>query len=107
MSLTTRNSIALWTVGGVLFLAQPAAHSATLVRGENRTCRDFADIDYALDHPGSQYFKGWTSEDFDAAETWVASCVGSPATAQDKQRQALLAESRRSFEARGDVKAND
>jgi hypothetical protein len=107
MSLTTRNSIALWTIGGVLFLAQPAAHSATLVRGENRTCRDFADIDYALDHPGSQYFKGWTSEDFDAAETWVASCVGSPATAQDKQRRALLAESRRSFEVRGEVKAND
>jgi len=107
MSLASRNSIALWTIGGVLFLAQPAAHSATLVRGENRTCRDFADIDYALGHPGSQYFKGWTSEDLDAAETWVASCVASPETAQDKQRQSLLAERRRILEARGDVKAND
>jgi hypothetical protein len=77
------------------------------VHGELRVCRDFADLDYALDHPGSQYFKGWTSEDLDAAETWVASCVGSPATVQDKQRQSLLTERRRIFEARGDAKAND
>jgi hypothetical protein len=107
MSATSRIVLALLAVVSTVLLLVGAANSSTLVRGENRSCRDFADLDYALDHPGSQYFRGWTSEDFDASEIWVTSCFAAPPLAQDVQRQSLLAERRWSLVARGDVKAND
>jgi hypothetical protein len=83
------------------------AHGSTLVRGENRTCRDFADLDYALDHPSSAYFKGWTGADFDAAQTWVSSCFASPPSNQDRERQSLLAQRRGAMDASGEIHHND
>ena len=89
-------------------LTQPSTgYASTLLRGENRTCRDYADLDYALDHPDSLYFKGWSSEDFDAARTWIESCFATPPTSQDKERQSLLAHRRAALEARGEVLRND
>ncbi|MGO9932871.1 MAG: hypothetical protein ACLPV8_13810 [Steroidobacteraceae bacterium] len=64
-------------------------------------------MDYALDHPNSLYFKGWTSEDFDAAQMWVASCFASPPTNEDKDRQSLLAQRRAAMETRGEIQRND
>ncbi|HEY6926778.1 MAG TPA: hypothetical protein VI653_25055 [Steroidobacteraceae bacterium] len=84
-----------------------AVHGSTLVRGQNRTCHDFADLDFALDHPNARYFDGWTTEDFDAAEKWVASCVAAPPTHSDQERQALLARRRHDLEVRGDTQRND
>lgn len=85
----------------------PAAKGATLLRGEIRTCRDYADLDYALDHPNSDYFKGWTTNDFDAAQAWISSCSASPPTARDDRRESLLAERRAALEARGEIQRND
>ena len=82
-------------------------YSSTLLRGQNRTCRDFADLDFALDHPTSSYFDGWGSEDFDAAEKWVSSCIANPPTHADQERQALLAQRRHDLEVRGDTQRND
>jgi hypothetical protein len=84
-----------------------ATPAATSLRGEIRTCRDYADLDYALDHPNSSYFKGWTSKDFDAAQTWVSSCFASPPTKEDLTRQSLLAERRSALESRGEIHGND
>jgi hypothetical protein len=81
--------------------------AATSLRGEIRTCRDYADLDYALDHPSSAYFKGWTSKDFDAAQTWVSSCFASPPTKADLTRQSLLAKRRAAIESRGEIQGND
>lgn len=93
---------------GFLFLMQlSTAAASTLLRGENRTCRDFADLDYALDHPGSLYFKGWRTEDFDAAQAWVEGCLSAPPTKGDLQRQSLLAQSRTAMEGRGEIRRND
>jgi hypothetical protein len=83
------------------------APAATALRGEIRTCRDYADLDYALDHPNSSYFKGWTSKDFDAAETWVSSCFASPPTKEDLTRQSLLAQRRAALEGRGEIQGNE
>lgn len=90
-----------------LLMQLSAAHGSTLLRGENRTCRDFADLDYALDHPSSAYFKGWRTEDFDAAQAWVESCFASPPTKGDKERQSLLAQRRVSMAGRGEIRRND
>lgn len=90
-----------------LMMQLSTVHASTLLRGENRTCHDFADLDYALDHPGSAYFKGWTTTDFDAAQSWVESCLQSPPTKGDLQRQSLLTQRRAAIEARGDVRRND
>jgi hypothetical protein len=83
------------------------ADASTLLRGENRTCHDFADLDYALDHPNSAYFKGWTTMDFDAAQDWVDSCFASPPTKGDRDRQSLLAQRRVSLANRGEIQQND
>jgi hypothetical protein len=64
-------------------------------------------MDYALDHPGSLYFKGWRAEDFDAAEAWVESCLAPPSTKGDRERQSLLTQRRASLEGRGEVQRND
>jgi hypothetical protein len=91
----------------VLAMQHSTADGSTLLRGENRTCRDFADLDYALDHPSSLYFRGWRTEDFDAAQAWVESCLASPPTKGDRERQSLLALRRASLETRGEVQRND
>jgi hypothetical protein len=100
-------SVSLLAAVCVLFMLLSTAYGSTLLRGENRTCRDFADLDYALDHPSSTYFKGWTGEDFDAAQTWVSSCFTSPPTNQDKERQSLLAQRRGAMDASGEIHHND
>jgi hypothetical protein len=97
----------LFTALGIWLIQLSTAHGSTLVRGENRTCRDFADLDYALDHPSSAYFKGWTSKDFDAAQEWVASCFASPPSHGDTERQSLLVQRRAALEARGEIQRND
>jgi hypothetical protein len=83
------------------------ALGSTLLRGENRTCRDYADLDKALDHPNTAYFRGWTSADFDAAQMWVTSCFASPPTKQDVERQSLLAQRRNAMSASGEIQRND
>jgi hypothetical protein len=93
--------------GFVLLMQFVSASGSTLVRRENRTCHDYADLDSALDHPSSSYFRGWTTEDFDAAQSWIASCVASPPTEGDKRRIALLAQRRQTLEAAGEVRRND
>lgn len=100
-------SLGLWIVACVLSVQLTTANGSTLLRGENRTCRDFADLDYALDHPTSPYFKDWRTEDFAAAQAWVEGCFAAPATKGDRERQSLLAERRRSIEARGEIQRND
>lgn len=97
----------LLTVACVWFVLLSTADASTLLRGENRTCRDFADLDYALDHPGSLYFKGWRTEDFDAAQAWVEGCFTSPPTTGDRERQSLLAQRRVAMEGRGEIQRND
>jgi len=52
----------------VLFLQLSATHGSTLLRGENRTCRDYADLDYGLTHPSSLYTKHSAGESLVAAE---------------------------------------
>ncbi|HUN76545.1 MAG TPA: hypothetical protein VMU40_18675 [Steroidobacteraceae bacterium] len=91
----------------LVLLSMTLSHGSTLVRGENRTCHDFADLDYALDHPSSDYFRGWTSSDFDAAQSWVSSCAAAPPSVADAERLRLLNERRRSLEASGILSAND
>lgn len=94
--------MAVWLVSTL----PSSAHASTLVCGENRTCRDYADLDYALDHPNSLYFKGWTTTDFDAAQSWVESCAASPPSRQDQERQSLLLQRRASLESRGEIQRN-
>jgi hypothetical protein len=93
--------------GWLLLLQFSAAYGATLVHGENRTCADYADLDSALGHPGSGYFQGWTSEDFDAAKSWIASCAASPSADGDRRRMALLAQRRQTLQAAGEIERND
>jgi hypothetical protein len=102
-----RLGISLIAVGWITLAQIPLAQGSTSLRGENRTCRDYADLDYALDHPTSAYFRGWSSSDFDAADTWVTACFGSPPTPQDIERKAKLAERRRIMDANGEIKRND
>jgi hypothetical protein len=89
-----------------LAISSPA-HSATMVRGENRTCRDFADLDFALDRPSSDYFKGWTGKDFDDAEAWVTACTGVPPSTPDQTRQSLLSQRRRVLAGTGETARNE
>jgi hypothetical protein len=93
--------------GWLLLLQFSAAYGATQVHGENRTCADYADLDPALEHPGSGYFQGWTSEDFDAAVTWITSCAASPPSDGDRRRMALLAQRRQALQAAGELQRND
>jgi len=90
-----------------LFPTTSVVHAATLLRGESRTCRDYADLDFALDHPTSDYFKGWTSTDFDAAQQWVTACTDSPPGKQDQIRRSLLAQRRQTLEASGETSRNE
>lgn len=82
-------------------------HAATMVRGENRSCRDFADLDFALDHPTSDYFKGWTANDFDAAQAWITACTEATPSARDQTRQSLLAQRREALTATGETARNE
>jgi len=100
-------AVSLVFVASVCFIQSSTATGSTLLRGENRTCRDFADLDHALDHPGSLYFKGWRTEDFEAAQAWVEGCLTSPPTKGDTNRQALLTQRRASMESRGEIRRND
>jgi hypothetical protein len=77
------------------------------VRGENRSCRDFADLDFALDHPSSDFFKGWTGGDFDAAQAWISACTEAPPSKQDQIRQSLLAQRRQLLQASGETARNE
>ena len=90
-----------------LLMQLSTADASTFLRGENRTCHDFADLDYALDHPNSAYFKGWTTMDFDAAQEWVVSCFASPPTKGDRDRQSLLAQRRVSLANSRETQQND
>jgi hypothetical protein len=92
----------------VLLTGQVApAYAATSLRGQTLTCRDFVDLDFALDHPNSRYFEGWTTEDFDTAQTWAASCAASPPTQADQERQSLLAQRRQALQVSGETQHND
>lgn len=84
-----------------------SSNAATLVRGQLRTCHDFADLDAALDHPNSLYFKGWTSADFDAAQSWITSCVTTSPTDLEKARDSQLAQRRQRLDSSGEIQRNE
>jgi hypothetical protein len=65
------------------------------------------DLDFALDHPSSRYFEGWTHTDFDRAQKWASSCAAAPPTSADQDRQSLLAQRRQTLEAYGELRRND
>jgi hypothetical protein len=90
-----------------LLIYFPVANASLSVHGEIVTCSDFISFDHALDRPGSLYFKGWTSKDFDNAESWVASCFAAPPSKADKEREGLLAQRRDLVASNGELARND